>query len=217
MTWREKIALLLGASAPFALGDAHAVPTAPSLGPHLDAAPIERDAWTYTDPAQQQRLMRLAGHSSHASHASHASHYSGSGSDVTSEPSSGDDAGYSSPSDSTPRYTAPIPAPAPPPLPPAPPAEPDQPHQAVIELAPNPQTPSATATPSSGRFSQAQIRIFVQRVQLALIALGYDPGPADGSIGGKTKDALKAYQTSVGLPATGFLDIPTLRRMGLAQ
>ena len=47
-------------------------------------------------------------------------------------------------------------------------------------------------------------------VQSMLQALGFDPGPIDGVIGNQTKTAVKAFQTDVGLPATGALN-PTTR------
>jgi lytic murein transglycosylase len=41
--------------------------------------------------------------------------------------------------------------------------------------------------------------------QAALTKLGYDAGPADGQVGLKTRIALRAWQTSKGLPADGYL------------
>ncbi|MFZ4607316.1 MAG: peptidoglycan-binding domain-containing protein [Caulobacter sp.] len=52
-------------------------------------------------------------------------------------------------------------------------------------------------------------------MQIALIMKGYDPGAADGQLGGKTTAALKAFQTDSNLPATGYLDVDTLRRLGV--
>jgi localization factor PodJL len=43
----------------------------------------------------------------------------------------------------------------------------------------------------------------VEYLQAKLSGLGLDPGPADGSIGPRTKAALLAYQTEQGLEATG--------------
>lgn len=45
--------------------------------------------------------------------------------------------------------------------------------------------------------------------QRALSKLGYDPGPADGLMGPRTKLALQSFQTDRGLEATGLLDPPT--------
>lgn len=41
------------------------------------------------------------------------------------------------------------------------------------------------------------------KIQRALIARGYDPGPADGKAGGKTTAAIKAFQVARGLAADG--------------
>ena len=41
--------------------------------------------------------------------------------------------------------------------------------------------------------------------QSALIRLGFNPGPADGAIGLMTRQALRAWQKSQGLPADGYL------------
>jgi membrane-bound lytic murein transglycosylase B len=41
--------------------------------------------------------------------------------------------------------------------------------------------------------------------QTALIRLGFNPGPADGAIGLMTRQALRAWQKSQGLPADGYL------------
>jgi hypothetical protein len=43
-------------------------------------------------------------------------------------------------------------------------------------------------------------------VQYMLQKLGFDPGPIDGIIGNKTKQATKDFQTANGLPATGNLN-----------
>jgi hypothetical protein len=43
----------------------------------------------------------------------------------------------------------------------------------------------------------------VKGVQARLKQLGYDVGTEDGSMGPKTREALKQYQTDKGLPITG--------------
>ena len=50
-------------------------------------------------------------------------------------------------------------------------------------------------------------------MQLELIALDYDPGPADGKMGEKTVEALKRYQDENTLEATGELDEATLKKL----
>lgn len=43
----------------------------------------------------------------------------------------------------------------------------------------------------------------VTRVQVGLIQRGYDPGPADGLMGPRTADAIRAYQTDNALASDG--------------
>ena len=45
----------------------------------------------------------------------------------------------------------------------------------------------------------------VRRIQAALAAKGYNPGPADGVMGGQTHAAIEAWQDAMGFPATGGL------------
>jgi len=48
-------------------------------------------------------------------------------------------------------------------------------------------------------------RKMVAAVQRGLAGLGYDPGPADGILGARTRAAIRAFQKSVGLPVDGRL------------
>lgn len=49
----------------------------------------------------------------------------------------------------------------------------------------------------------------LRSLQLCLAALGYDPGQADGVLGPRTSDALRAFQREHGLPSSGFPDRAT--------
>jgi localization factor PodJL len=40
-------------------------------------------------------------------------------------------------------------------------------------------------------------------VQEKLVELGYDPGPTDGQLGGKTRDAILAFQARIGQISRG--------------
>ena len=51
------------------------------------------------------------------------------------------------------------------------------------------------------------------RLQSRLTALGFDTGGADGVLGPKSRAAISAYQSSVGLPATGDPSLELLRRI----
>ena len=56
-----------------------------------------------------------------------------------------------------------------------------------------------------------------RRVQQALKAKNYDPGPIDGRMGPKTQGALKDFQQASGLKATGQLDSQTAEKLGVAK
>ncbi len=57
--------------------------------------------------------------------------------------------------------------------------------------------PAAGPIPGSG---------LVREVQQLLAKLGFDPGPADGIVGARTRWAVRAYERSRGLPETGVVD-----------
>ena len=46
-------------------------------------------------------------------------------------------------------------------------------------------------------------------MQEALLKQGYNPGPADGLMGGRTRDALQQFQRDLGLSKTGKIDDAT--------
>ncbi len=53
----------------------------------------------------------------------------------------------------------------------------------------------------------------LDRAQELLSALGYDPGPADGALGPKTKKALQSFQVDQHILVTGILDRLTEERL----
>jgi len=55
----------------------------------------------------------------------------------------------------------------------------------------------------------------IVNVQRALKDLGYYAGEVNGSLGVNTRNALAAYQQDYGLDATGVVDEPTVRALGL--
>jgi localization factor PodJL len=46
----------------------------------------------------------------------------------------------------------------------------------------------------------------IGQAQAQLIRLGFDPGPADGKLGPKTRQAVEAFQATAGLTVTGKID-----------
>lgn len=57
--------------------------------------------------------------------------------------------------------------------------------------------------------AEAAVDPLVRRAQIELKARGFDPGPADGLMGRRTRAAIVAFQRRSTLPQTGRLDEPT--------
>jgi len=58
----------------------------------------------------------------------------------------------------------------------------------------------------------------ISKIQRALQAAGYDPGPIDNVMGGKTRDALRAYQEANGLEVSvqgNNIPLETLKSLGV--
>jgi peptidoglycan hydrolase-like protein with peptidoglycan-binding domain len=53
----------------------------------------------------------------------------------------------------------------------------------------------------------------VSRAQEELRELGYNPGPVDGMMGSRTRQALRQYQRDYNLPATGTLNAATRQKL----
>lgn len=75
---------------------------------------------------------------------------------------------------------------------------------------------SDAAAAEAGVNKQSQ-RSMVRKVQERLRDMGYDPGPADGIMGAKTRNSLVSYQMHHGLPVDGTLNGPTLRSLGIVK
>ncbi len=73
------------------------------------------------------------------------------------------------------------------------------------------QTAEGQSQPQAANLSPDEVR----RLQEALRERGFDPGPVDGVFGPRTQVALRDYQRSQGLPATGEPDRTTLLAMGV--
>jgi len=53
----------------------------------------------------------------------------------------------------------------------------------------------------------------IEEVQVILKNEGYEPGNTDGKMGKETRDAIKAFQESIGLKSTGYVDKSTLTQL----
>lgn len=157
---------------------------------------------------RQDHPFTLAGHASHSSHSSHSSGGGGGGghyshmSHTSHQSSTG---GYETPSyDPQPAYSAPLA-----------PTEPEAPSTSpprAVPLYSDPAKPSSSPSPSlpslSGRSSL--FKTIVLRVQTALLGQGIFNGPINGIVGPTTRAALRIFQSSHGLTATGTITPETL-------
>jgi localization factor PodJL len=71
---------------------------------------------------------------------------------------------------------------------------------AGANVVPEPQGGWGDVQPSRQAFVD---RDMIMSAQAMLSKLGYTPGPADGQVGPRTRDAVRAFQRSVGMPDTG--------------
>jgi peptidoglycan hydrolase-like protein with peptidoglycan-binding domain len=70
----------------------------------------------------------------------------------------------------------------------------------------------ATALVSTAAFGAQTL---VEQAQTKLATMGYKPGPANGIENKETKDAVKRFQKSQRLDATGHLDTQTLAALNI--
>jgi hypothetical protein len=70
---------------------------------------------------------------------------------------------------------------------------------------------AGTVEMGAGRNSMTNVK----QAQQALKEKGYDPGPIDGVMGARTKEAIKSFQGASNLPASGTLDAQTSQQLGI--
>jgi peptidoglycan hydrolase-like protein with peptidoglycan-binding domain len=56
----------------------------------------------------------------------------------------------------------------------------------------------------------------IMQIQRALLAAGYNPGSIDGVIRANTMSAVNAYQKAKGLPVDGYLNLDTVKALGIS-
>nr|VFK79187.1 MAG: Putative peptidoglycan binding domain-containing protein [Candidatus Kentron sp. SD] len=59
-------------------------------------------------------------------------------------------------------------------------------------------------------------RTRITDIQKALKKAGYDPGPIDGNVGARTMAAVNAFQKAKGLPVDRYLNVATLKALGVS-
>ncbi len=72
---------------------------------------------------------------------------------------------------------------------------------------------AAPAAVAQNRIARERQKKMMRAVQRMLRDVGYDPGPIDGSRGGRTASALSSFQRDKGLKQTGTLTSPTLQAL----
>jgi peptidoglycan hydrolase-like protein with peptidoglycan-binding domain len=83
--------------------------------------------------------------------------------------------------------------------------------------APAPQSPALTARPAAPDLTRILTRGEMREVQTLLKAAGYDPGPADGLIGPKTRNAIAAFGEAHGIASTPEPELKLLEALRAAQ
>ncbi len=74
---------------------------------------------------------------------------------------------------------------------------------------------TASANPNSGSLACDATPELISKAQKRLAECGYDPGPADGVMGRKTRTAIAKYQQANNLQVTQNLDDPTVNALGI--
>jgi hypothetical protein len=81
--------------------------------------------------------------------------------------------------------------------------------------SPSPSTSSDPGAGLSHPSSPSSRRSLIRQVQERLQAVGFTPGTIDGTLGSQTQQALRWFQNTKGLLATGDLDEHTLDALGV--
>jgi peptidoglycan hydrolase-like protein with peptidoglycan-binding domain len=93
---------------------------------------------------------------------------------------------------------------------------------ALPSIAQQPQSNQpGQAASGSGELDMAAIpnlnQAGIRQVQLALQKKGFDPGPIDGVLGARTREAVRSFQEYYGIKASGQIDNQTLYALGETQ
>ncbi len=102
---------------------------------------------------------------------------------------------------------------------------------ALAPTAPAPTAPAATVPPSATAITSSDVDLAdidpnatptlssdgTRRVQVALKGRGFDPGPIDGILHPQMQVAVRTFQTTYGIKASGIIDNQTLFALGEAD
>jgi hypothetical protein len=80
---------------------------------------------------------------------------------------------------------------------------------------PLPKGSPYSGTVEKGQAGEQHSMAKIREAQQALKEKGYDPGPIDGVMGTRTKEAIKSFQNASNLQVTGSLDARTAQELGL--
>ncbi len=84
---------------------------------------------------------------------------------------------------------------------------------ANVVAVPDAWRSDAERTAATGELSADDMQQAVRNIQAILNNNGYDAGPVDGIMGGKTREAILAFQRDNGLEATGAVDQPLVEKL----
>ena len=85
--------------------------------------------------------------------------------------------------------------------------------QGGVEISAVPAEPAPSLEPEAVEEALGLQREHRRLIQSGLTSLGFDPGPADGVFGQRTRAAIGAWQESVDKPATGYLDAEGAKKL----
>ncbi len=77
----------------------------------------------------------------------------------------------------------------------------------------SPSISLAQSKPKMAKATKAKASPQIMAIQNSLKKAGYDPGPADGIMGKKTRAAVKAFQKANGLKTSGRIDKTTRAKL----
>ena len=84
--------------------------------------------------------------------------------------------------------------------------------------SPSPNAPQQSGTQVQSLSSASSVQpMSIAEIQKRLSELGFQPGPADGTMGKRTVDALTKFQQNSKLPVTGKADLPTIEALRSAK